>query len=121
TKVNLLISGKLLLKGNTRVPPVIISSVEILSPIFNNIGKRHLSGKSSISGIESTFGPLFKLTCFASSYGKGSSNKLTSLAIFSGPLMIVSSLLCLLVSVISTVIAASAAFQDDYIITISLF
>src|SRR5699024_3259656 len=76
-----------------------------------NIGKRNLSGKPSISGIESTFGPLFKLTCFASSYGKGSSNKLTSLAIFSGSLMIGYSPLCLRGSVITLLAQKLQQFQ----------
>src|SRR5690625_1205519 len=81
---NLLISGKLLLYGNTREPPAKISSVDILSPIFNKIGRRKSFGSASISGIEATFGPLLNFTCFASSYGRGASNKFTSFALCFG-------------------------------------
>src|SRR5699024_5350801 len=85
------------------------------------IGKRNLSGKPPISGIEATFGPFFKLTCFASSYGNGSSNKLTSFSIFSGSLIIGYSPSYLRVSVITPVRAEAAPLSGEDKFTLSSF
>src|SRR5699024_11312629 len=54
-------------------------SVEILSPIFSKTGISTESGKSSIVGMEAILGPFSNFTSFASSYGKGLSNKLASI------------------------------------------
>src|SRR5699024_11961016 len=75
SNVNLLISGRLLRYGSTRAPPARMSSVEMLSSIFRSTGNSIWSGISSILGIDAIFGPFFKSTDFACSYGRGSSSK----------------------------------------------
>src|SRR5699024_12804396 len=81
---SLLISGKLLRYGNTREPPANISSVEILSTIFSKTGSSKRSGKLCMDGIEAILGPFSRGIFFASSNGKGSSNKLWPSVNFSG-------------------------------------
>src|SRR5690625_624426 len=118
---NLLISGKLLLYGNTREPPAKISSVDILSPIFSRIGRRKSFGSASISGIEATFGPLLNFTCFASSYGRGASNKFTSFALCFGIFIFGTFPLYVRGSVILPVSAEAAAVSGEHKYTLSSF
>src|SRR5699024_5855880 len=84
SKENLLISGKLLRYGSTREPPAKISSVEMLAPIFSNIGTSNLSGRAVILGIDAILGPFSNSTLAASSGGNGASSKFRSKVVSSG-------------------------------------
>src|SRR5690606_35847580 len=87
SNVNSLIFGKLLRYGKTRAPPAKISSVEMLSPIFNKTGNSKSFGIGSISGIDTMFGPFSSSTVLDTSGGGGASRARLMSTSYSGSLI----------------------------------